>query len=151
MDPILRAASIYFFLLLIFRIAGKRSLHQITTFDLVLLLVIGEATQQALLGDDYSITNALIVISTLIALEIGLSLVQRHVKILGAALDSLPLVVLERGKLLEDRMHRERVSEEDILSAARLQRGISRLDQIAYAVLERDGNITILPNGPTDS
>ncbi len=76
MDAVLRAGAIYLVLLLIFRITGKRSLAQITTFDFVLLLVIGEATQQALLGNDFSITNAVIVIVTLLGLDLGLSLVQ---------------------------------------------------------------------------
>ena len=66
MESVLRATVVYVFLLVVFRIAGKRSLAQITTFDFVLLLIIGEATQQALLGDDYSVVNACIVIGTLI-------------------------------------------------------------------------------------
>ena len=76
MDSVFRALAIYAVLLLIFRISGKRSLSQITTFDFVLLLVIGEATQQALLGDDFSLTNAFIVIVTLVGVDIGLSLLE---------------------------------------------------------------------------
>ena len=64
MDSVLRAAAIYLVLMVLFKIAGRRSLAELTTFDLVLLMVIGEATQQALLGDDFSLTNALLVIAT---------------------------------------------------------------------------------------
>lgn len=78
MDSVLRALAIYLFLMVIFRISGKRSLAQITTFDFVLLLVIGEATQQALLGDDFSLTNAALVIATLLGLDTGLSLLQQR-------------------------------------------------------------------------
>jgi uncharacterized membrane protein YcaP (DUF421 family) len=64
MDAVLRALAIYLVLMLLFRLVGKRSLAQITTFDFVLILVVGEATQQALLGEDFSITNAALVIAT---------------------------------------------------------------------------------------
>ncbi len=70
MEVVLRALIMYSFLMVIFRIGGQRTLAQITPFDFVLLLIVGEATQQALLGEDFSITNSLIVISTLITIDI---------------------------------------------------------------------------------
>ena len=66
MESVLRAAIVYVFLLVLFRLAGKRTLSDVTTFDFVLLLIISEATQQALLGEDFSLTNAFLVITTLI-------------------------------------------------------------------------------------
>lgn len=80
MESVLRAAAMYVGLLIIMRIAGKRSLAQITTFDFVLLLIISEATQNAMLGQDFSLTNAFIVIITLVTLDIGLSLLKRRSK-----------------------------------------------------------------------
>ena len=77
MDSVLRAAAMYVALMVLFKIAGRRSLAELTTFDFVLLLIIGEATQQALLGDDFSFTNAMLVIATLIVLDVGLSLAKR--------------------------------------------------------------------------
>ena len=119
MDAVVRAAAIYLILMLIFRIAGKRSLAQITTFDFVLLLVIGEATQQALLGNDFSIVNATLVIVTLLGIDLGLSLVQGQFPRLGRWLDDVPLVLVEHGKVLEERLRKSRISEADILHAAR--------------------------------
>ena len=145
MDSVLRAATIYIALMIIMRIAGKRSLAQITTFDFVLLLIIGEATQQALLGQDYSLTNALIVIVTLVTLDIALSLLKRRSKTVDKWLEDVPLVIVENGVALKDRMHKARVDEEDVLSAARRLQGLERLDQIRYAVLERSGGISIVP------
>ena len=145
MESVVRATVIYLFLLAIFRIAGKRSLAQITTFDFVLLLIIGEATQQALLGDDYSVVNACIVIATLILLEIGLSHVAGRFPALDRALEGLPLVVVHNGRLLKDRLKRERLDETEILAAARELHGLERLEDIKYAVLERSGGITIVP------
>ncbi len=145
MDSVLRALLIYVFLMVIFRLSGKRSLSQVTTFDFVLLLIIGESTQQALLGDDFSFTNAALVITTLIGLDIGLSLLQRRFTFLGPWLDDVPLVLVEEGQLLQKRMDKSRISETDILQAARTTQGLERMDQIKYAVLERTGTISIIP------
>ena len=145
MDAVLRALAVYAILLVVFRISGKRTLAQITPFDFVLLLVIGESTQQALLGDDFSITNAAIVIATLIGMNILLSEIKDRSPRAEAWLDDTPLVIVDQGRLLHDRMHRERIGEDDILHAAREAHGIERLDEIKYAVLERSGGISIVP------
>jgi uncharacterized membrane protein YcaP (DUF421 family) len=145
MDSVLRALAIYAILLLIFRISGKRSLAQITTFDFVLLLIISEATQQAMLGNDFSMTNATLVILTLVALDVALSLMQHRFPRFGKWVDSVPLVLINDGELQKDRMDKLRISEGDILEAARDKQGLERLDQIKYAVLERTGSISIVP------
>ena len=126
-------------------IGGQRSLAQITTFDFVLLLIIGEATQNALLGQDFSVTNAMLVIITLVTLDIGLSLLKRRSKRIDKWLDDVPLVIVEDGMPLKERMDKARVDIDDVLSAARHLQGIERLDQIRYAVLERSGGISIIP------
>ncbi|HHY88893.1 MAG TPA: DUF421 domain-containing protein [Chloroflexi bacterium] len=145
MDAILKTAAVYVGLLIIFRIAGKRSLGDLTTFDFVLLLIIGEATQQALLGDDFSVTNAFLVILTLVGLDVAISIIKGRSKRLEKLIDSVPLVILEDGRPLKERMDRARVDEGDILAKARELQGIERLDQIKYAVLETNGGITIIP------
>lgn len=145
MDAILRALAIYAILMLIFRISGKRSLAQITTFDFVLLLVIGEATQQALLGDDFSLTNAVLAIATLVGVDIGLSLLQQRFPGIGPWIEDVPLVLVNEGEVLRRRMEKARISEADILEAARTKQGLERMDQIKYAVLERTGDISIIP------
>lgn len=78
MDSVLRAAVMYGALMVLLKIAGRRSLADLTTFDFVLLMIIGEATQQALLGDDFSLTNAMLVIVTLIAIDVGFSLLKQR-------------------------------------------------------------------------
>ncbi|MEK8090381.1 DUF421 domain-containing protein [Thermithiobacillus plumbiphilus] len=145
MESVLRALAVYIFIWLIFRVSGKRSLAQITTFDFVLLLIISEATQQALLGQDFSVTNAVIVISTMVGLDIALSLVKRRSPLMGRLIDGVPMIIVEDGQPLLDRMYRERVELEDVLAAARESQGLERLDQIKYAVLERSGGISIIP------
>ena len=149
MEPVLRATAIYAFLLLLFRIMGKRSLAHITAFDFVLLLIIGEATQQALLGEDFSLLNAWIVIATLALLDLGLSFAKEWSPRLDRILDSAPLVIVADGRLLEGRIRQERVDLSDVLAAARERHGLERLDQIKFAVLERNGGISIIPAKPS--
>ena len=148
MESVLRAAVIYMFLLIVFRIMGKRSLAQITTFDFVLMLIVGESTQQALLGDDFSVVNACIVIGTLMFLELGFSFLKRQWPRLDRIMESLPLVIVENGRALDERIQNERVDVNDVLAAARERHGLERLEQIKYAVLERSGGISIVPASP---
>lgn len=145
MEAPLRALVVYMFLLIIFRIAGKRTFAQITPFDFVLLLIVGEATQQGLIGDDFSVTKALLLITSLLGIDIVLSYVQRYVKPLDRLVEGLPLVILEDGEGIDERMKKARVDEGDILEAGRKAHGVERLDQMKYAVLERDGSISIVP------
>lgn len=148
MDPVLRAIAIYVVLLVILRLAGKRSMAQITTFDLLLLLVISEATQQALLGDDFSITNAALVIFTLVAVERTADYLRWRFRWIAKITQSTPVVLVENGQPLHEPMTKSHIDEDDILDAARKTQGISRMDQIDYAVLERSGGISILPKNP---
>lgn len=145
MDAVLRALAIYGFLMVIFRVTGKRSLSQITTFDFVLLLIISEATQQAMLGDDFSLTTALIVITTFVLIDIGFSLLQRHVPALGPLLEDVPLILVDNGRIVQRHLDKSRISKEDILEAAREKQGLERMEQVKYAVLERTGSISIVP------
>jgi len=146
MNPLIRGIVVYLFLLVLFRILGKRSLAQITTFDFVLLLIIGEVTQQALLGEDYSITNALILIVVLIGTDVVLSKLKSRFKLLDRIIEGVPLIVVENGKPLRRRMKKSGVDESDILEAARLRFGLSKMEQIKYAILKRDGEISIIPS-----
>lgn len=145
MESILRGALVYLIVWIIFRLSGRRTFAEMTSFDLVLLLIISEATQQALLGQDFSITNAALVLITLVAIDIGLSLVKRFLPKFEMVSDGLPVLLIEDGRLLRDHMKNARVDESDILDEARKWRGLERLEQIKYAVLERNGGISIIP------
>jgi uncharacterized membrane protein YcaP (DUF421 family) len=144
MDAILRAGAIYLALMVLFRISGRRALGELTSFDFVLLLIIGEATQQALLGDDFSVTNAILVIVTLLTIDIGFSLLKRRSKRIGKFIDGGPTIIVENGTFLRHRMHEARVEEDDIMQAARLGQGVENVDQIKFAIIERNGKISII-------
>lgn len=144
MDSVLRAAVIYFFLLIVFRIAGRRTLSEMTTFDFVLLLIIGEATEPVLLGDDPSIVHAALVIVTLLFINIGMSLIKSRSKTMEKLMDGVPTIIVEHGRLIQERMSTARVSRDDVMEAARRMHGIERLEQIKYAIVEVSGGITIV-------
>ena len=144
MESIFRALFIYSVLMVLFRLTGKRSLGQITTFDFVLLLIISEAIQNGMVGASYSITNALVLVVTLVTVDVALSLVKSRSRRLEQFLDGTPIVIVENGRPLRDRMDKERVDESDVLSAGRRE-GLERMSQIKYAVLERNGQISIIP------
>ena len=147
METVIRAAVTYLLMLLIFRVSGKRSLAQITAFDFVLLLIISESIQGALTDNDNSLTNGILVVLTLMGLDIGFSYLKQKVRFLDRWMDDMPLVLVEDGRPLMDRMQKVRVDVDDVLAAGRELQGLERLDQIKYAVLERSGGISIIPKG----
>jgi uncharacterized membrane protein YcaP (DUF421 family) len=144
MDSVLRAGAMYLALMVLFKIAGRRSLAELTTFDFVLLMMFGEATQQALLGDDFSITNGILVIVTLIAIDVGLSLLKQRSGWVSRLIDGEPTIIVENGKLLHRRLRHARLVEADVMEAARSSQGIERLEEIKFAIIERNGKISII-------
>ena len=151
MESVLRAAAVYALLLVLFRITGKRSLGQITTFDFILLLIISEAIQNAMVGTSYSVTNALVLIVTLVVIDVGLNVVKTRLPRVEQWLEGAPLVIVEHGRPLQDRLESSRVDVSDVLRAARCAHGLERMEQIKYAVLERNGEISIIPRPAGDS
>lgn len=145
MEIFLRTLSIYLFLLVLFRITGKRTLSEISTFDFILLLIIGEATQNALIGEDYSLVAGMSVILTLGMLDLGLSMLKRRSKTIEKITEGTPLVLVSQGRMLKEHMAKTHVTEADILQSARLNQGLACMAQIKYAVLEPSGGISIIP------
>jgi uncharacterized membrane protein YcaP (DUF421 family) len=145
MDSVVRGAAVYMLLLLIFRLAGRRTLAQMTSFDFVLLLIISEAAQNAMIGDDYSVTNGALVVLTLVGLDVLLSQVKRWWPAAERWLDGKPTIIVEEGRPKIDIMNNARVDERDVLAAARETQGLERMDQIKFAVLETSGGISIIP------
>lgn len=145
MESVIRGLVVYSFLLIVFRISGKQSLSQMTSFDLVLLLIISETTQEAMVDSDHSVTNGFLLIVTLVGTTVLLATLKQFFPRLELILDGQPVIVVDRGQLVDRVMIKSRVDEEDILSAARKLHGLERLDQIKYAILEKDGKISIVP------
>lgn len=145
MDAVLGALGIYVVLLLVFRLTGKRTLAQVTTFDFVILLIVGEATQQALLGEDFSLVHAALVIVTLVLLQRASDFLAWRFKRFERVTDGVPSLLVSDGAVLKEALDLNRLDESDVMEAARAKLGLERLDQVKWAVLEASGDITIVP------
>ena len=145
MESVIRGAIVYAFLFLIFRIAGKRTLAQTSPFELILLLIISETTQQAMVDSDHSITNAFLLIMTLLGLSVVLSVIKHRSKVASRWLEGLPVLVMRDGAWDKEAGDNTRVDEEDVVAAARSKQGLERLDQIKHAAIENDGTISVVP------
>jgi len=145
MEIVLRAFVLYAFLLALFRVAGKRTMADTSVFDLVLLFMIGEMAEPAILSGDTSLTGGLMAIVTLVALDVSLSVAKQRSPRFDRLVDGEPVVVVRDGRPERAAMDEERVDEEDVFAAARQLHGIARWEDIAGAVLERNGHISVLP------
>jgi uncharacterized membrane protein YcaP (DUF421 family) len=143
MDLAVRSIVVFFFIFLLTRVIGRRELSSLEPFDLILLIVLGDAVQQSLTQDDYSVTGAFIVISMIAILQVGLSYLNFRVPRLRPLLDGEPIVVVQDGKVIEANAKRERLTLEDIAEAARLQQ-IASLEDVQWAVLETSGQLTFV-------
>jgi uncharacterized membrane protein YcaP (DUF421 family) len=142
---VLHAVIVYSFLLIVFRVAGRRTLAQTTTFDLVLILIIGDATQQALLGQDTSLASGGLAILTLVSLDTALSHLKRLFPWLDNLLEGAPVILMANGHMHDRPMAVNGIDEQDLLSAARENLGITDLAHVREAILEKDGKISVVP------
>jgi uncharacterized membrane protein YcaP (DUF421 family) len=143
MDIALRAVVIFFFLVFVTRVMGRRELSSLTPFDLILLIVLGDAIQQGLTQDDYSVTGAVIAVSTIAALQVATSYVSLRWTRARRVLEGLPLVLIEDGKLIEQNLKRERLDEDEVAAEMRLQQ-IGTFDEVAWAILETNGSMSFI-------
>jgi uncharacterized membrane protein YcaP (DUF421 family) len=125
------------------RIIGRRELSTLTPFDLVLLIVLGDAIQQGLTQDDYSVTGAIIAISTLATMQLVTSFVSYRFKAFRKILKGEPIVLVEDGKLLDRNLRRERLTAGDVAEEMRLQQ-IATFDEVRWAILESNGTISFV-------
>jgi uncharacterized membrane protein YcaP (DUF421 family) len=127
-------------------VIGRRELSSLEPFDLILLIVLGDAIQQGLTQDDYSVTGAMIVIGVFASLQVLISYLSFRVPRLRPVLDGEPIVVVENGEPIERNLRRERLSVEEIMEEARQQQ-IASLAEVQWAVLETSGTISFIKKG----
>jgi uncharacterized membrane protein YcaP (DUF421 family) len=143
MDIALRAIVLYAFVVLVTRVVGRRELSSLSAFDLVLLIVLGDAVQQGLTQDDYSVTGALIAVSTIASLQVFTSYVSFRSGRARKVLEGLPIVVIEDGKLIERNLRRERMTPGEVAEEMRLQQ-IASFDEVQWAILETNGSLSFV-------
>jgi uncharacterized membrane protein YcaP (DUF421 family) len=144
MDLALRAIVLFTFVFVITRVVGRRELSSLEPFDLILLIVLGDAIQQGLTQDDYSVTGALIVVSTIAILQVLISFAGFRFRRLRPLLEGEPVVIVQDGRLIERNLKRERVTPEEVAAEARQQQ-IASLEDVQWAVLETNGSISFIP------
>jgi uncharacterized membrane protein YcaP (DUF421 family) len=145
MESVIRALCTYFFLLLVFRIAGKRSLAEMSSFELVILLIISETTQEAMIDSDPSMTNAGIAIITLIAAGIGMTVLKERWPRFQTFVAGRPVLLIENGEIMHERLKEARIGVDEIMVSARSNHGLERISDIKHAILEAGGGISIVP------
>jgi len=143
MDLAIRALVMFVFLFAITRVVGRRELSSLEPFDLILLIVAGDAIQQGLTQDDYSVTGAIIVVSVIALMQVFLSYVNFKFPRVRPLLDGEPIVVLQDGEPILGNMARERITVEELQEEARKQQ-IAKLDEVQWAVLETSGEISFI-------
>ena len=143
MDLVLRAIFLYFFVFAITRVIGRRELSTLAPFDIILLIVAGDAIQQGLTQDDYSLTGAVLVVGTFAILQLATSYASFKIVRLRPLLEGEPIVIIQDGKVLDRNLRRERLTKEETEEEARQQQ-ISSLDEVKWAVLENSGKISFL-------
>jgi uncharacterized membrane protein YcaP (DUF421 family) len=143
MDLVLRAIFLYFFIFAVTRVIGRRELSQLAPFDIILLIVAGDAIQQGLTQDDYSVTGAVLVVGTFAVLTLVTSYASFRFARLRPVLEGEPIVIIQNGKLLDRNVKRERLTEEEIAEEARQQQ-IGSLDDVEWAVLENSGKVSFI-------
>lgn len=144
METVLRVIFLYLFLLVTLRVMGKREFSQLSTLELVMLLLIPELLSQALSYEDPSLINALIAVTTLLTLSFLTSVIMHRSRRIEGIMEGKPIVLVHHGKLLEDAMNKERVTPSEIFTQMH-QSGLEKLDQVRWAILETDGLIAIIP------
>jgi uncharacterized membrane protein YcaP (DUF421 family) len=147
MDLVIRAAVIFFFIFLVTRIAGRRELSALQPFDLILLVVMGDLVQQGITQSDESVTGALIVISTITLLSVLVSWVSYRSGRVRLVTAGESIILVEHGDVIERNLRRERLTRGDLEEEARRQQ-VSSLSDIRWAILERDGSISVIPKSP---
>jgi uncharacterized membrane protein YcaP (DUF421 family) len=143
MDLVLRAVVVFAFVLLLTRVIGKRELGSLEPFDLILLIVLGDALQQGLTQDDYSLTGAVLVVGTLALLQVFVSWLSYRFPRARPILEGEPLIIVQDGQVIERNLKRERLTVEEVAEEARRQQ-IAHLEDVKFAVLETAGTISFI-------
>ena len=144
-EKILRSVVVYLFLLVAFRLTGKRQVGQLTPFDLVLLLLISNVVQNAVIGNDNSLGGGLLGAIAILALNRVVVEVTYRSKRLRRVLEATPTILVHNGKVLHANLARERVTMDDLLSALR-RNGVADISHVRVAVLEENGGISVIPH-----
>jgi len=143
MDLVIRAVVLYVFVIVLMRVVGRRELSSLTPVDLVLLIVLGDAMQQGLTQDDYSMTGTVTVLTSIAVLQVVTSYLAYRSKRLRKLLEGEPIVLIDDGRLIERNLKRERLRPEDVAEEMRIE-GIGSYDEVRWGILESNGQFSFV-------
>jgi uncharacterized membrane protein YcaP (DUF421 family) len=144
MDIVLRASVAFVFVFALLRVMGRRELSTLEPFDVILLVVIGDLVQQGVTQSDMSLTGMILAVGTFSLLVIVTSWLSFRSRTARTVLEAAPIVILERGKAVERNLRAERLTLEEVASAARTQQ-IASLEDVEWAIVEPSGQISFIP------
>jgi uncharacterized membrane protein YcaP (DUF421 family) len=142
-EKILRSLVVYFFLLVMFRLLGKREVAQMTVFDLIVLLILSNVLQNAMIGPDNSVTGGLIGATAILAVNWLVGRLAFTSRWFERTIEGVPMLLAHRGQFVEQNLRRANISKEELLSNLRAQ-GVFHLDEVRAAVLEPSGKLSVL-------
>jgi uncharacterized membrane protein YcaP (DUF421 family) len=142
---VLRTVVVYVFVLAGFRLLGKRTTGQMTPFDLTLLLLLANAVQNAMVGPDNSLLGGLVAAAVLLLLNATVGRLARRDRTFGKMLRGRARLLVNRGVVVEQNLHDEGISHDELLQALR-EHGVATPEDVRLAVLEVDGTISVLRN-----
>lgn len=143
MEIVLRSIAVFAFLWFVMRVIGKKELTQLSAFELVLLIVIGDLVQQGVTQEDMSVTGAVLATGTIALLVVAMSYLGFRWSRSLRVLEGMPVIVVSHGRMLLDAMRVERLTEEEVVGEAR-QQGIADIADVRYGVLEPDGRFSFV-------
>jgi uncharacterized membrane protein YcaP (DUF421 family) len=144
MDLVFRTVAIFAFILFVTRVTGRRELNSLEPYDIIVLVVLGDLVQQGVTQSDNSVTGAIIVISTIMVLSVFTGWIGFRFRRARNVLEGEPLIVVDDGRPIMSNLHRERLTVEEVEAEARIQQ-LGSLDDVRWAVLETDGQISFVP------
>jgi uncharacterized membrane protein YcaP (DUF421 family) len=141
-ELILRTAIVYFFVFMLLRVIGKKHVGQMAPFDLVVLLIISESVQNAIIGDDKSLIGGLLASATIVIVSSFVGYAAWRSKKVAHVFEGRPRILVRNGRVLKHALAREQITHAELLEALRRQ-GCTSLTKVRYAVLENDGDVTV--------
>ena len=143
-----RSAIVYVAIVIGMRLTGTRQLGQMTPFDLVLILLIANAVQNAMVGSDVTVLGGIVAAATLLAMNRAMALATDRLPFFRRAVEGVPILLLNDGKLIEEHIQRAGLSDDLVLQSIR-EHGFANASDVKMAVLEIDGTVSIVPAGST--
>ena len=143
-EVVLRTAIVYLFIVFVLRISGKREVGQMSVLELIVILVISDAVQNSMVGENTTLWGGLVAVLTLLALDYALKAVSRRSKRVREAIEGEPRLIIRDGRLLQHAIDREGLDMEEVRAAVR-SHGVADIKDVRIAVLETDGSISVIP------